>query len=176
MSLTQRDGLLVGRLACGMACWCFALDACLVVVVAGSGDILRAGSFPCARHVDETASSLRCTVWWTREPVRSHHRASAARQRLGQEVQCLMADGVWGGTFLDEYALRAPDAALPVAGGPHSVEDQDNASARRRGNFHDEDLSFDRNSVDDRPATVSHAMAEVLDRMPHISKCERHVQ
>ena len=42
------------------------------------------------------------------------------------------------------------------------------------GNFHDDDLSFDRNSVDDRPATVSHAMAEVLDLQ--LSKCERHVQ
>ena len=31
--------------------------------------------------------------------------------------------------------------------------------------LHDEDLSFDRNSVDDRLATVSHAMAEELDRM-----------
>ena len=53
LSLTQRDGLWVGRLVCGMACWCFTLDACLVVVVAGSGDVLRTGSFPCARHVEE---------------------------------------------------------------------------------------------------------------------------
>ena len=104
-----------------MAWWCFSLVTCLVVVVVGSGDVLRAGSFSCARHVREKrfqrqAADLSNALYWcTREPVRSHHRASAARQRLGQEVQRLMADGVC------EYALRAPDAVLlvplPVAGG-----------------------------------------------------------
>ena len=45
--------------------------------------------------------------------------------------------------------------------------------------FHDEDLGFDRNSLDDRLATVSHAMAEKLDHMHYIQfwrKCGRHDQ
>ena len=32
--------------------WCFFLDACLIVVVAGSDDVLQAGIF-LARHVQE---------------------------------------------------------------------------------------------------------------------------
>jgi len=203
----------------GMAWRSFSLAACLVVVVAGSGDVLRAGSSSRARHVEEkrfqrqAADLSDALYWWTREPVRSHHRASAARQRLRQEAQRLMADGVWGGTLLDGYALRAPDAVLlvplPVAGGERgawqegpnlprflapretlvssssekviSSDPQGRTVTRTRrcdgqnctettqvhdaGEKFHEDPSFDRNSVDDRLATVSHAMAEELDRM-----------
>uniref|UniRef100_A0A7S0ZVT7 Uncharacterized protein n=1 Tax=Noctiluca scintillans TaxID=2966 RepID=A0A7S0ZVT7_NOCSC len=197
-----------------------SLAAWLVVVVAGSGDVLRAGSSSRARHVAEKRLQRQARdlsdalYWWTREPVRSHHRASAARQRLRQEAQRLMADGVWGGTLLDGYALRAPDAVLlvplPDAEGERGAvqegrnlprflaprETLESSSSEKvissdpKGRtvmrtrrcdgqnctettqvhdagekFHDEDPSFDRNSDDDRLATVSHAMAEQLDRM-----------
>ena len=183
------------------------------------GDVLRDGSSSRARHVEEkqfqrqAADLSDALYWWTREPVRSHHRAPAARQRLRQDAQRLMADGVWGGTLLGGYALRALDAVLlvllPVAGGERgawqegsnlprflpretlvssssekviSSDLQGRTVMRTRRcdgknstetmqvhdageKFHDEDPNFDRNSVDDRLAVVSHAMAEEMDRM-----------
>ena len=74
----------------GTMYWCFFLDACLVVVVAGSDDVLRAGFFlpVTLRELASTicGSPLRCTVWWTRESVRSHRREWVVWHRLGQEA------------------------------------------------------------------------------------------
>ena len=63
---------------------------------------------------------------------------------------------------------------MPVAEGPYSHEDQvcdgqictETMQVHDAGEkFHDGDLSFDRNSIDDRLATVSHATVEKLDHM-----------
>ena len=70
LRLTQRDGLLVlADLLVGMKWRCFSLDACLVVVVAGSFDVLRAGSSSRARQVEQKrfqrqAADLSDALYW----------------------------------------------------------------------------------------------------------------
>ena len=152
---------------------------------------------------------LRCTVLVDPRACPFPPSRVGCTVRLRQEAQRLMADGVWDGTLLDGYALRAPDAVLlvplPVAGiesgawqeGPNlprflpretlvspssekviSSDPQSRSVMRTRRcdgqnctendagkKFRDEDPNFDRNSVDDRLATVSHAMAEKMGRM-----------
>jgi hypothetical protein len=98
-----------------------------------------------------------------------------------------MADGVWGGSLLDEYAVRVPDVLLVVplpdvekSGSavhadrdvprflaPHETLDSSSFEKVYGAGekLLDEEPNFDRDFVDHRLATVSQEMAEELERM-----------
>ena len=124
LSLIKCCGLLfLADLPVGMAWRCLFLDACLVVVVAGFSDVLRAGSF----FLPITLKRIGFYGMWQYSPMHclvDPRGCLFPPSRVGCMAQARTGgatlDGVWSGTLLNEYAICAPDAVflvpLPVAG------------------------------------------------------------